>query len=183
MGNLFIFESNFKITKMLKRILLAGVFGLFMSYTFGQKIAIVDVNQILAEMEDYKAAQKQLDQIASEWRQEISKEQDKVKSLYNKYQAEQVLLTEDVKKQREEEIVAKEAEVREMNKRRFGPEGDLFKRRQQLVAPIQDKVFAAIEAYASERGFDIIFDKGGSAGLLFVKPEFDKTEDIKKKIK
>ena len=71
--------------------------------------------------------------------------------MYNKYQAEQVLLTDELKKQREEEIVAKETEVREMNKRRFGPEGDLFKRRQQLVAPIQDKVFAAIENYAAEK--------------------------------
>lgn len=168
---------------MSKKILIAAVLGLMVHFTNAQRFAIVDVNQILAEMEDYKAAQKQLDEIAAEWRQEISKEQDKIKSLYNKYQAEQVLLTDDIKKQREEEIVAKEAEVREMNKRRFGPDGDLFKRRQQLVAPVQDKVFAAIEAYASERGFDIILDKGGSAGLLFVKPEFDKTEDIKKKIK
>ena len=123
-----------------------------------------------------------MDEIASGWRQEISKEQDKVKSLYNKYQAEQVLLTDDLKKQREEEIVAKEGEVREMNKRRFGPEGDLFKKRQQLVAPIQDKVFAAIENYAAEKGYDLIFDKAGAAGLLFVKPEFDKTEDIKKRV-
>lgn len=168
---------------MLKKVLLAAILGLCMNFTFAQKIAIVDVNQILADMQDYKAAQKQLDETAAEWRQEISKEQDKVKSLYNKYQAEQVLLTEDVKKQREDEIVAKEAEVRDMNKRRFGPEGDLLKRRQQLVAPVQDKVFAAIEAYAAERGFDIILDKAGSAGLLFVKPEFDKTEDIKKRIK
>lgn len=169
---------------MFKKIILAAVLGMFVfNTTNAQKIAIVDVNQILADMTDYQAAQKQLDEIAAEWRQEISKEQDKVKSLYNKYQAEQVLLTEEIKKQREDEIVAKEAEVRDMNKRRFGPEGDLFKRRQQLVAPIQDKVFAAIETYASERGFDIILDKAGSAGLLFVKPEFDKTEDIKKKIK
>ncbi len=168
---------------MLKKVLFAAILGLCMNFTFAQKIAIVDVNQILGDMQDYKAAQKQLDETAAEWRQEISKEQDKVKSLYNKYQAEQVLLTEEVKKQREDEIVAKEAEVRDMNKRRFGPEGDLFKRRQQLVAPVQDKVFAAIEAYAAERGFDIILDKAGSAGLLFVKPEFDKTEDIKKRIK
>ena len=168
---------------MFKKVLLAAILGLCMNISYAQRIAIVDVNQILAEMEDYKAAQKELDAIAAEWRQEISKEQDKVKSLYNKYQAKQVLLTDEIKKQREDEIVAKEAEVRDINKRRFGPEGDLFKRRQQLVAPVQDKVFAAIEAYAAERGFDLIFDKAGSAGLLFVKPEFDKTEDIKKKIK
>jgi outer membrane protein len=151
--------------------------------TQAQKIAVVDINAILSDMADYKAAQKQLDEIAATWRNEIAKEQDKVKSLYNKFQAEQVLLSNDVKKQKEEEIVAKEAEVREMQKRRFGPEGDLFKRRQQLVSPIQQKVFSAIETFTEERGFDIVLDKGSAAGLLFVKPEFDKTEDIKRKVK
>lgn len=163
--------------------LILGLFMMASSYAFGQKIAIVDINAVLADMTDYKAAQVQLDEIAASWKAEIAKEQDKVKSLYNKFQAEQVLLSADSKKQREEEIVKKEAEVRDMQKRRFGPEGDLFKRRQQLVSPIQEKVFGAIEAFASDRGYDIIIDKGSSAGLLFVKPEFDKTEDIKKKIK
>ncbi len=167
---------------MIKKLLLSFAFALTLFTVNAQRIAIVDINAVLTEMSDYKAAQKELDEVASTWRQEISKEQDKVKSMYNKYQAEQVLLTDELKKQREEEIVAKETEVREMNKRRFGPEGDLFKRRQQLVAPIQDKVFAAIENYAAEKGYDLIFDKAGSAGLLFVKPEFDKTEDIKKRV-
>ncbi|MBK8702088.1 MAG: OmpH family outer membrane protein [Saprospiraceae bacterium] len=167
---------------MMRKLFFLVLLAFTVSSMSAQRIAIVDINAILSEMSDYKAAQKELDEVAAGWRQEISKEQDKVKSLYNKYQAEQVLLTDDIKKQREEEIVAKETEVREMQKRRFGPEGDLFKKRQQMVAPIQDKVFAAIENYAAERGFDLIFDKAGSAGLLFVKPEFDKTEEVRKKI-
>jgi outer membrane protein len=168
---------------MINKTLLAAVLGLFFFTASAQKIAIVDINAVLSDMKEYTAAQKELDIVAAEWRQEIAKEQDKVKSMYNKYQAEQVLLSDEVKKQREEEIVAKEADVREMQKRRFGPDGDLFKRRQQMVAPVQDKVFAAIEAYAADRGYDIVLDKAGSAGLLFVKPEFDKTEDIKKRLK
>jgi outer membrane protein len=168
---------------MIKKNILALLFGaILVTAASAQRVAVVDVNAILADMKDYKAAQKDVDETAAVWRQEIAKEQDKVKSLYNKYQAEQVLLSEDIKKQREEEIVAKEAEVRDMQKRRFGPEGDLFKKRQQMVSPIQDKVFAAIESYAADRGFDIILDKAGTAGLLFVKPEFDKTEDLKKRI-
>lgn len=166
----------------MKKTLLSLAFAFTLFVANAQRIAVVDINLILSDLAEYKNAQKELDEVAAAWRQEISKEQDKVKSLYNKYQAEQVLLTDDLKKQREEEIVAKEAEVRELNKRRFGPEGDLFKRRQQMVAPIQDKVFAAIENYAAEKGYDLIFDKAGAAGLLFVKPEFDKTEDIKKRI-
>lgn len=168
---------------MNKKLITSAITAFLFFNLSAQRIAVVDINAVLSEMTEYKAAQTLIDETAAQWRQEISKEQDKVKSLYNKYQAEQVLLTDEVKKQREEEIVAKEGEVREMQKRRFGPDGDLFKKRQQMVAPIQDKVFATIEAYAADRGFDIIIDKAGSAGLLFVKPEFDKTEDIKKKLK
>lgn len=148
-----------------------------------QKIAIVDINEVLSTMPEYRTAQTKVDQRAAEWRQEVSQKYDKIKALYNKYQAEQVLLTEDAKRERENEIVELEDEARELQKRRFGPEGDLFKERQQIVSPIQDKVFAAIESYASDRGYDIIFDKAGSAGLLFVGPEFDKTEDIIKRVK
>ena len=159
------------------------VIALFVAFTLSaQRIAVVDVNAVLAGMSDYTAAQKEVDKIDVEWQQEIAKEYDKIKSMYNKYQAEQVLLSDDNKKTREEEIVKKEEEVRELQKRRFGPEGDLFKRRQQLVSPIQDKVFEAMQGYAVDKGYDLIFDKSGAAGLLFVSPDFDKTEDIKKKV-
>lgn len=147
-----------------------------------QKIAIVDINDILSNMPEYKAAQTELDQLSATWRQEIAVEFDKVKSMYNKFQAEQVLLSNDEKIKKEDEIVKKEAEVREMQKRKFGPEGELFTKRQEMVAPIQDKVFAAIESYAAEKGLDIIFDKSGSTGLLFSNPEYDKTGDLKKRL-
>lgn len=169
---------------MIKKILFAFSFALLTAnVAFSQRIAIVDINAVLDGMTDYQKAQTDLDKIAADWRQEIAQEYDKIKSLYNKYQAEQVLLSEDVKKQREDEIVDKEAQVRELQKRRFGPEGDLFKKREELVSPIQDLVFSAIENYAADRGYDIIFDKSGSAGLLFASAEYDKTEDIKKKVR
>ena len=148
-----------------------------------QKIALVDINEVLESLPDYQEAQAEVDRIAAEWRQEIAQEYDKIKSMYNKYQAQQVLLSEEAQKQKEEEIVSKEAEVRELQRRRFGPEGDLFLKRQELVAPIQEKVFGAIDDYAADRGYDIIFDKGGSTGLLFANEEYDKTEDIKKRLK
>lgn len=147
-----------------------------------QKIALVDINEVLSSLPEYDSAQKELDKIAAEWRQSIAAEFDMVKSLYNKFQAEQVLLSAEDKTKKEEEIVKKEAEVRELQKAKFGPEGALFKKRQEMIAPIQDKVFAAIEAYAADRGFDMIFDKGGATGLLFSNPEFDKTADLKKKL-
>ena len=148
-----------------------------------QRIAYVDVNTILESISDYQSAQQELDKLASSWRQEIAQEYDKIKGLYNRYQAEQVLLGDEARKQREDEIMEKEKEVRDLQKNKFGPEGELFKRRQELVRPIQDKVFAAIEEYANERGYDFIFDKSGSTGMIFSNPQYDKTSDIMDKLK
>lgn len=148
-----------------------------------QKFALVDVNRILENLEDYKKAQDELDKIAAIWKQEIAVEYDKIKAMYNKYQAEQVLLTEDQKKQREEEIMNREKEARKMQKDKFGDDGQLFKKRQDLVRPIQDKVLAAIQDFAALRGFDAIFDTSGSAGIIFYNKDLDKTEEILKKFK
>ena len=148
-----------------------------------QKIAVVDINAVLTALPDYQKAQDDLDKLAQKWRQEIAQEQDVIKGMYSKYQAEQVLLSDDMKKTREEEIMNKEKAVREMQRDKFGPEGALFKRRQELIKPIQERVYAAIETYADQRGYDFIFDKGGSAGLIFANSTHDKTEDIIKAVK
>ena len=112
-------------------------------------------------------------QTCAKWRQDISQEYDKIKSMYNKYQAEQVLLSDEAKVEREEEIMKKEREVMDLQKRRFGPEGDLFQRRQELISPLQDDVFNAIQEFARVKGFDLIFDKAGAAGVLFVSEEYE----------
>jgi outer membrane protein len=148
-----------------------------------QKIAVVDINAVLESMDDYQAAQAELDKVAAQWRQDVAKEYDKIKSMYNRYQAEQVLLSDEQKIAKEEEIVSKEKEVRDLQKRRFGPEGDLFKKRQELISPVQDQVYFAIEDFASDRGYDLILDKNGAAGILFASDDFDKTEDIMKRIR
>ena len=147
-----------------------------------QKIAVVDVALILEGSTEYTKAEKEIDRLSLEWRQEISLQLDDVKSLYNKYQAEQVLLGDDIKAEREKEIMDKEAAVRELQKKRFGPDGDLFSKRQNLTAPVQDKVFAAIEDFANDRGYDIILDKGSATGLLFASENYDKTEEIKRRL-
>ncbi len=156
---------------------LFAVLGWFNSLQ-AQRIAIVDITKVLEEMPDYQKAQKELDDIAANWRQEISIEYDQIKAMYNKYQAEQVLLTEDARKQREDEIMEREKQARKMQSDKFGPEGALFRKRQDLVQPIQERVYAAIKTYAEDRGFDFIFDKGGTGGLIFSNPEYDKTDDI-----
>ena len=150
---------------------------------FAQRIAIVDVNKILESIEEYQNAQTQLDNLAAQWRQEIAQEYDLIKGMYNKFQAEQVLLSDEARRQREEAIIEKEKQVRDLQKERFGPEGELFKRRQGLVRPIQDRVFSAIESYAQERGFDFIFDKSSASGMIFSNPEYDKTTVVLNKLK
>ncbi len=147
-----------------------------------QKIAIVDINAVLAELPEYISAQQEIDKIAADWNQDIAREFDKVKSMYNKYQAEQVLLSSEVRAQREEEIAQKERQVRDLQKRKFGPEGELFLKRREIINPIQEKVFGAIQTYALDMGFDIVLDKAGSAGVLFVGDKFDKTDIIKRRL-
>lgn len=168
---------------MIKRLLSLAVLTVALAInTQAQRIAIVDINSVLTSYSDYQAAEKEIDKLSAEWSQEVAQELDKVKSMYNKYQAEQVLLSPEQKKEREDEIIMAEEEVQKLQRKRFGPEGDLFLKRQELISPIQDKVFEAIEDFAASRGYDVIFDKNGSAGLLFVTDEFDKTQDVKKRL-
>jgi outer membrane protein len=169
---------------MLKKFIVASLFAFsFFTAVSAQRIAFVDVTAVLESLPDYQKSQEQLDKVATQWRQEIALEQDKVKGMYSKYQAEQVLLSEEMKKQREEEIMNKEKEVREMQRTKFGPEGSLFKKREELVKPIQDKVYAAIEKFAQDKGFEYIFDKGSASGMLYADKRNDKTEDIKNMLK
>ncbi|MBK7224200.1 MAG: OmpH family outer membrane protein [Saprospiraceae bacterium] len=151
--------------------------------TEAQRFALVDVNKVLESLDDYKKAQDELDRVAAGWKQEIAIEYDKIKALYNKYQAEQVLLTDEQRKSKEEEITNKEKEVRKIQKDKFGEEGELFRKRQDLVRPVQDKVYAAIQEYAASRDLETIFDMSGSAGVIYYKKELDKTEDVIKRLK
>ncbi len=162
--------------KWIFAFMLTGLIGTGLS---AQKFAYVDIDKILNGLDEYQKAQTDLDNLASKWKQEIAQEYDKIKGMYNKYQAEQVLLSEDARRQREDEITQKEKEVRDLQKIKFGTDGALFQKRQELVKPIQEKVYTAIEKYANEKGYDFIFDKG-TAGIIFSGAKFDLTEDIGK---
>lgn len=175
-------QRNMNPSTLKSTLLVLAIVALGSTASFAQRIAYVNVNTILESIDEYQAAQRDLDKTAQQWRQEIAQEYDKIKGMYNRYQAEQVLLSEDERTRREEEIMQKEQEVRELQKSRFGPEGDLFKLRQDLVRPIQERVYAAIEEYAQERGYDFIFDKSSGAGMIFSNPSYDKTEDVMKKL-
>jgi outer membrane protein len=167
----------------MKNTILIVAFALFCSVSFSQqKYAYVDSDYILDNIPEYAAAQDKLDELSVEWQAEIEAKFKEVDSLYKKYETEAVLLPEDIKTKREAEIVAKEKEAKELQKKRFGTEGDLYTKRTELVKPIQDKVYNAIEEIATEGSYGIIFDKSGSLTMLYSNPKLDKSDDVLEKL-
>ncbi len=157
---------------------LLTVLALISSKTYAQKTAYVDLDYILANVPEYKSAQEQLDQISLGWQKEIEGKLSIVDRLYKSFQAEEILLTQDMKKKREDEIVAKEKEAKELQKQRFGVDGDLYKKRQELVKPIQDKVYNAIKELAEKQLIAIMFNKSAELNILFANPKFDKSDEV-----
>ncbi|OYW20457.1 MAG: hypothetical protein B7Z54_01105 [Sphingobacteriales bacterium 12-47-4] len=147
-----------------------------------QKYAIIDTRYILDKMPEYTAAQKQLDEIAAGWQKEIDDKQTELDRLYREFDVEQVMLTEELKKKRENQLFIKEKELRDLQRKRFGFEGDLFKKRQELVKPVQDKVYNAVQKLAVQRGYDFILDKSEGITVIFADPKLDKSEDILKEL-
>jgi outer membrane protein len=145
-----------------------------------QGYAVVDTKYILDKMPEYKDAQKQLDQTSMQWQKEIDDKQAILDKMYKDYDAEQVMLSDDLKKKRQDELFNKEKEVRDLQRKRFGFEGDLFKKRQELVKPIQDKVYNAIQQIAVNRMYDFILDKSEGITVIFADPKLDKSEDVLK---
>ena len=157
-------------------------FAFSMSFAQSQKFAYVDSDYILNKIPTYKAAQDQLDQISADWQKEIEVIYADIDKMYKNFQAEKVLLTEELKTKRENEIIAKEKEAKDLQKKRFGKDGDLFKKRQELVKPIQDDVFNAVKQIATEGGYAVIFDTAGSLTMLYTDAKFDKSDDVLKKL-
>ena len=145
-----------------------------------QKYAIIDTRYILDKLPDYKEAQTKLDATAKMWQKEIDMKQDGLSKMYRDFDAEQVMLSDDLKKKREDELFNKEKEVRDLQKQRFGFEGDLFKERQKLIKPIQDRVYTAVQKLAVARSYDFILDKSEGITVIFADPKLDKSEDVLK---
>ena len=145
-----------------------------------QRYAIVDTRYILDKMPEYATAQKQLDEISKAWEKEISDKQQTLTKMYRDFDAEQVMLSDELKKKREDQLFNLEKEVRMLQSQRFGFEGDLFKKRQDLIKPIQDKVYNAIQKLAVDRSYDFILDKSEGITVIFADPKLDKSEDILK---
>lgn len=163
----------------MKKLILSVVAVIFIStISLAQKIGYVDTEYILSNIPEYKAAQAEMDKISVDWQKEIEAKYNEIDKLYKIYQAESVLLTDDMKKKRENEIINKEKEVKELQKQRFGVDGELFNKRMELVKPIQDKVYNAVKQVAERGGLGFIFDKAGQVALLYSNNKYDKSEDV-----
>ena len=143
-----------------------------------QRYAVIDSKYILEKLPEYKDAQKKLDQFSEQWQQEIDQKQTIVDRMIKEYYAEQVMLSDELKKKREDELYNKEKELRDLQKKRFGFEGDLFKKRQELIKPIQDRVYNAVQKLAVDKQYDFILDKSEGITVIFADPKLDKSEDV-----
>jgi outer membrane protein len=162
-------------------ILFIAIFVLAIS-SYAQRYAIIDTRYILSKLSEYSDAQKKLDAFSLQWQKEIDDKQALLDQMYRNYEAEKVMLSEELLKKREDDLFNKEKEVRDLQKKRFGFEGDLFKKRQELVKPIQDKVYNAVQKLAVARQYDLILDKSEGITVIFADPKLDRSDDVLKEL-
>lgn len=158
-------------------LLLAGT-GISMA----QKYCIIDSKYILEKVPEYKTAQDKLDVFSKNWQTEVDEKMQEVERMYKSYQAEKAMLNESIRQKREEEIMAKEKAAKDLQRQYFGYEGDLFKKRQELVKPVQDKVYNAVQKMANARGYDFVLDKAGGVTLFYADPKLDKSDEVLKSL-
>ncbi len=167
---------------MKKIILFIGVLILTSSLAVAQKYAFVDSEYIRKNIPAFTKAQDQLDQFSKQWEKEIADGYAVVEKMYKAYQSESVLLSQEMKIKREEAIIAREREIKELQNKYFGMEGELFKKREELVKPIQDEILKAIKTIAVEGAYAVIFDSAAGGNILFANPKFDISDEVLEKL-
>ena len=163
-------------------LLLAMTVCTVMGVQAKSRYAVINTKYILDKIPEYKEADKKLKTLGDQWQAEIDEKQIVLDKMYKNYEAEQFMLSEDLKKKREDELFIKEKELRDLQKKRFGYEGDLFKERQKLVKPIQDKVYNVVQKMAIARSYDFILDKSEGITIIFADPKLDKSDDVLKEL-
>lgn len=165
----------------MKKSFLAFLFIIAIAGTANaQRYCIIDSKYILEKMTEYKDAQTKLDQTSKTWQTEIDNKIQEVERMYKSYQAERAMLSDDMRKKREDEIMTKEKSAKDLQKQRFGFEGDLFKERQRLVKPIQDKVYNSVQKMATSKSYDLVLDKSGGITMFYADPKLDRSDDVLK---
>jgi outer membrane protein len=163
---------------MKKTALLTLAFALISLTGWGQRFAFIDSEYIMENIPEVQAAEMEIEQLSVQWQADIEAKFAEIDRLYREYQAEAPLLPEEMKKQREDVIIQKEREAKELQMRRFGRDGDLFRKRQELIKPIQDRIYTAVEEIATRGNYAIIFDKAGGVTMLFTDMRYDLSDDV-----
>lgn len=165
---------------MKKHLIIFTALIVFCLSAQAQRYGIIDSRYILDKVVEYKDAQTKLDKFSKQWQEEIDNRMAEVDRMYKSYQAERAMLSDDVRKKREDEIVSKEKAAKDLQKQHFGFEGDLFKKRQDLVKPVQDKVYNAVQKMAAAKGLDLVLDKAGGVTMFYADPKLDRSDDVLK---
>jgi outer membrane protein len=166
----------------MKKIIFFLLTSMFTMQLQAQRYAVIDTRYILNKLPEYEEAQKKLDAFSIQWQKEIDDKQMALDQLYRNFEAERVMLSEELLKKREDDLFNREKELRDLQKKRFGFEGDLFKRRQELVKPIQDRVYNAVQKIAVARQYDLVLDKSEGITIIFADPKLDRSDDVLKEL-
>jgi outer membrane protein len=177
-GTEFVLSMIKKQITMKKISFIAIAFVLSTTSMFAQKFAYVDTEYILSNIPSYKAAQDEIDNIAKEWQTEIDTKRSEIDKLYREYQAEKVLLTQEMRAKREEEIISKERDLKKLQNDYFGPEGLLYQKREEKVGPIQEEIYNSLKEIANESGYALIFDTSSGPSILFSNPRYDISDQV-----
>jgi len=164
--------------KTTKKLFLLIVILMTSVSTYSQKFAYVDSDYILSKMTEFVQAEEKIDDFSKEWQSDIESAYEEVEQMYRDYQSEQVLLTSEMKTKREEAIIEKEKSVQSLQQKYFGNNGDLYKKRQDLIKPIQDRIFDAVQQLAASNKYSIIFDASSDLIMLYSNPELDKSDKV-----
>ncbi|RGN51488.1 MULTISPECIES: OmpH family outer membrane protein [unclassified Bacteroides] len=167
----------------MKKVIILSIVFLACAFTASaQKFALVDMEYILKNIPAYERANEQLNQVSKRWQSEVDAIAQEAQTLYKNYQSEAVFLSEEQKSKKEEEIVAKEKEAGELKRKYFGPEGELFKKRESLMKPIQDEIYNAVKDIADNKGYSVVWDRASATSMIYASPKIDISNDILSKL-
>ena len=166
----------------MKRVWMALVTVVLAATVNAQKFALVDMEYILKNIPAYERTSEQLNQVSKKWQAEVDALTSEAQTLYKNYQSEAVFLSEEQKTQREEAVVAKEKEAAELKRKYFGPEGELYKKRESLMSPIQDEIYNAVKDISEQKGYSLILDRASDAGIIFASPKVDISNEVLTKL-
>jgi len=167
----------------MKKVLLFAIVAFFGTITVSaQKYAMVDMEYILKNIPMYESANEQIKQISTKWQKEVEAKNEEAKNLYKNYQTEVVFLSDEMKVKKENEIVAKEKEANELKRKYFGPQGELYKKRESLMKPIQDEIYVAIKDVSEAKGYQMVFDKSSSMNIVYYSAKSDISDEVLTKL-